>query len=92
MIISWKNKKLQKFFVEKVDKGINIEHRKKLLFLLSILNAVTKPEAMNMIGYGFHPLTGNRKGFYAVKINANYRLTFAFDGVNAEQVDYEDYH
>jgi len=29
---------------------------------------------------------------YSVTINGNWRLTFTFDGENAELVDYLDYH
>jgi len=32
------------------------------------------------------------KGHWAVKVNGNWRLTFAFEGQNAILVDYQDYH
>lgn len=47
---------------------------------------------MNLPGFGFHPLRGNRKGTYAVDVSGNYRLTFRFEGENVVDVDLEDYH
>jgi len=47
---------------------------------------------MNMPGWDLHKLTGNLKGHWAVKVNANWRMTFTFEGENAVLVDYRDYH
>lgn len=45
-----------------------------------------------MPGWDLHKLTGNLKGHWAVKVSANWRLTFTFEGENAVLVDYQDYH
>jgi proteic killer suppression protein len=37
-------------------------------------------------------LAGNLAGHYAITVNGNRRLTFAFDGEDAILVDYQDYH
>ncbi|WP_407519349.1 type II toxin-antitoxin system RelE/ParE family toxin [Methylobacterium oryzisoli] len=37
-------------------------------------------------------MTGDRAGRYAVTVSRNWRLTFAFDGRDAVDVDLEDYH
>ena len=47
---------------------------------------------MNIPGYKFHPLTGNRKGTYAMTVTGNWRITFRFDGKDAIDVNLEDYH
>lgn len=47
---------------------------------------------MNVPGFRFHPLKGERKGSYAVSVSGNWRITFKFDGENAVDVDLEDYH
>lgn len=41
---------------------------------------------------GFHPLKGERKGTYAMKVTGNYRITFKWDGQNVYDIDLEDYH
>jgi len=33
-----------------------------------------------------------RKGDWAIKVDANWRVTFRFAGQDVERVDYEDYH
>ena len=47
---------------------------------------------MALPGLGFHPLKGDRKGYWAVSISGNWRVTFKFVQKNADAVDYEDYH
>ncbi|QHJ01706.1 hypothetical protein GT347_25260 [Xylophilus rhododendri] len=39
-----------------------------------------------------HGLNGSLDGHYSVWVNANWRLTFAFDGQDTILVDYQDYH
>lgn len=47
---------------------------------------------MNVPGFRFHQLKGERKDSYAVSVSGNWRITFKFDGENAVDVDLEDYH
>jgi proteic killer suppression protein len=47
---------------------------------------------MGLPGWNLHPLTSNLAGHWAVTVNGNWRLTFAFDGEDAVLVDYQDYH
>ena len=46
---------------------------------------------MNYPGSYFHPLKGERSGRYAIRLNANMRVTFGWDD-GATDVDIEDYH
>ena len=59
---------------------------------LDRLDAAKEPEDMDLPGYKFHPLKGDRMGAYAVFVNANWRITFEFDGQDAVNVNLEDYH
>jgi len=43
-------------------------------------------------GWRFHALKGQAKGRYAVDASGNWRITFAWDGEDAIDVDLEDYH
>jgi proteic killer suppression protein len=47
---------------------------------------------MALPGLSLHPLKGDRKGTWAVKVSGNWRVTFIFVGKDANAVDYEDYH
>lgn len=60
--------------------------------MLDRLDASVGPNDMNIPGYKFHALKGSRKGHYAVSVSGNWRLTFAFDGQDAVNVNLEDYH
>jgi proteic killer suppression protein len=47
---------------------------------------------MNVPGLRFHPLKGQGRGGHAVDASGNWRVTFAWDGEDATDVDLEDYH
>ena len=43
--------------------------------------------------YGFHALTGDRMGTFAMPVTQNWRLTFTkIDDQTAADLDLEDYH
>ena len=63
----------------------------RLVQMLQTLNAASQPEDMNLPGFHFHELTGNRRGTYSVRITGNWRLTFEWDA-GAANVKLEDYH
>ena len=46
---------------------------------------------MNYPGSYLHGLKGDRAGRYAVRLTANYRLTFGWDEDGPADVDVEDY-
>ena len=54
--------------------------------------AAGRPEDMNLPGFAFHGLAGFDPKRYAVSVSGNWRITFAFDGEDAVDVDLEDYH
>jgi proteic killer suppression protein len=60
--------------------------------ILDRLDEAARPDQMNAPGLGFHRLAGNMKGRYAVDVSANWRITFAWSGQDAVDVDLEDYH
>jgi proteic killer suppression protein len=41
---------------------------------------------------GFHALSGKLSGFYALRINRQWRVIFAWENGDAEQVKISDYH
>jgi proteic killer suppression protein len=47
---------------------------------------------MDAPGYGLHPLKGNRRGQWAVRVSANWRIIFRFEDGDCFDVDYVDYH
>ncbi len=92
MIKSFKHKGLEKFFTTGNKAGIQAAHAVKLSILLAALDSAVKVQDMNVSGWHLHPLSGNLKDHWSVKVNGNWHLTFRFDGTDAEIVDYQDYH
>jgi proteic killer suppression protein len=92
MIRSFRHKGIEKFFETGSKAGIQPKHAVKLQDQLSALDAATKPEQMAFPGWNIHALSGTHAGHWAISVNGNWRLTFAFDGEDAILVDYQDYH
>lgn len=92
MIRGFKHKGLARFFEAGSKSGIQAKHTERLRLILSQLSAATAPSDMGLPGLGLHPLKGERKGTWAVKVSGNWRVTFTFVGRDADRVDYEDYH
>ena len=91
-IVGFRHKGIERFFATGDRSGIQAKHADRLRLILGRLNAATSPRDMNLPGLDLHPLHGTRKGAWAVSVSGNWRLTFAFSGKNADDVDYEDYH
>ena len=92
MIRSFRHSGIEKFFATGSKAGIQPAHANKLAVQLFQLNRAKTPADMDAPGWGLHPLRGDLKDHWAVKVNGNWRLTFAFELENAILVDYQDYH
>ena len=92
MIKTFRHKGLETFFHSGSKAGIQPHHAGKLRLMLTALDSATCPEDMNAPAWKLHSLTGNLTGHYAITVNGNWRMVFAFDGKNVELVDYLDYH
>ena len=92
MITSFKHKGLELFFTKSNYKGIPAQFAPKIDRILDRLDAAKEPEDMDLPGYKWHPLKGDRKGTYAVSVTGNWRITFAFEGQDVVDVNLEDYH
>jgi proteic killer suppression protein len=92
MLRSFRHKGLEIFFVTGSKKGIVPEHAPKIARILDRLDASISPSDMNLPGYRLHELKGKEAGTWSVTVNANWRITFEFEGQDAILVDYKDYH
>ena len=89
---TFKHKGLERFFSKSDYRGIPAQYAARIERLLDRLDAAVKPDDMDLPGYRFHPLKGDRKGTYAVFVSGNWRMTFCFVGEDASDIDLEDYH
>lgn len=92
MIKSFTHKGLEKFFITGNQAGIQTIHAKRLRLILALLNDAKHLNDLNAPALRLHALKGDRAGFWAVTVQANWRVIFQFEGSDIYVVDYLDYH
>ncbi len=94
MIVSFKHKGLEEFFLTGQTKGIQAIHAKRLKEILFILHAMTSTDDLKLPSLRFHKLRGTMKDLYSITVQANWRITFKFSPETNDVyiVDYQDYH
>ncbi len=79
-------------FTTGLTKGV-IEHRRVINMLQYIVDAGSFDELSIPPNFGFHPLTGERAGTFAMTVTKNWRLTFTkVDETTIADLNLEDYH
>jgi len=89
MIKSWKHKGLRELFETGSSRRVRADLHKRAFKRLSALDAATKPEDLNVMGFNFHGLVGVDR--YSIHVNGPICITFAWDD-GATDVDLENYH
>lgn len=92
VIRTFRHRGLEASFRKDDSRKIPADRLERIERQLDRLDGARMPQDMNLPGWGFHGLKGNRKGTYAVSVSGNLRLTFRFEGADAFDVDLEDYH
>ncbi len=92
MIISFRHKGLEKFFLASNKAGIVASHAKRLKLILTRLHAAKEARDMNLPGLRMHSLGGDLTGFWSVNVSGNWRLIFKIENGEVIDVDYLDYH
>lgn len=92
MIRSIRHKGLKRFFEDDDRRGIRADLMDTVQEILTLLDDAAKPEDLALPGYRLHPLKGERKGYWAMTVRANWRIVFRFDDGDAFDVDLIDYH
>ena len=92
MIRLFRHKGLREYYETGNRRSINPDHASRLARILDRLDASVRPADMNLTGYHLHELSGREKGIWSVRVSGNWRVTFTFEGEDATDVDYLDYH
>jgi proteic killer suppression protein len=92
MIVRFRHAGLERFFKTGGATRIQPAHRRRLRLILTALNTAQAPRDMALPGLDLHPLKAGLAGFWSVSVSGNWRIIFRFDGINATDVDYVDYH
>ena len=92
MIASFSSRALKQFWERGDESRLPAQSVTKIGMVLDALDAATRPRDVDLPGFGFHALKGDRRGQYAVTITRNWRITFRWLGEDAIDVGFEDYH
>jgi proteic killer suppression protein len=92
MIRSFRHRGLKRLYERGDRSGVRADMVDKVERILTVLDAATAPQALDLPGYRLHPLKGGLKGFWSVRVQANWRIFFRFEGTDAFDVELIDYH
>jgi proteic killer suppression protein len=83
---------LRQFFENDDRRRLPSDSVERIRVILSYLQAASAIGDMDRPSFRLHPLKGKLKGFWAVSVNANWRIIFRFVDGAAVDVDLVDYH
>jgi len=92
MIRSIKYRGLRRLYEQGDSSGIGANMRNRVERILFVLDQAENLDDLDLPGYRLHPLTGDRKGIWSIRVTGNWRITFAFTDGDVFDVDLEDYH
>lgn len=92
MLKSFRSKALSELWAKGATSKIDARMVKRLFARLDALDAAGRPEDVNIPGFDFHALRGFQPRRYSIHVNGPWCVTFEFDGADAVNVDYEQYH
>lgn len=92
MITGFKHKGLKRLYERGERQGISASMLARVEDILSILDAAEGLDELDIPGYRLHPLIGNFKGFWSIRVTGNWRIVFRFEQGEAFDIDLIDYH
>ena len=89
----FKNRGLKRFFDSNDARYIPQQHKARIEQILRAPDESIPLDAPAVLpGLRLHPLKGNRRGQWSVKMSGNRRITFRIEDGNAYDVDLTDSH
>jgi proteic killer suppression protein len=92
VIKSFKHKGLAELWENGRTARIDSKLHARILRRLDRLDVAVAPVEMNLPGFDFHALRGFKPARYTVHVNGPWCVTFAFEGTDAVDVNWEQYH
>jgi toxin HigB-1 len=92
MIKSFRHRGLQRLYERGDRSRINPILVEKVETALGLLDVAETPAAVNLPGYRLHPLRGDLRGFWSIRVSGNWRIIFRFDDRDVCDIDLVDYH
>lgn len=92
-IVSFRHKDIERLWRRGEARGVARQYEAKLRAMLTVLEEAENVSELETIpGWRFHPLKGDRRGFWSLTVTRNYRLTFRIERSVVSEIDFEDYH
>jgi proteic killer suppression protein len=92
MVRNFRHKGLQRLFQHDDGSKLPPDMVARIRLILSTLHAAQAVEAMDIPTFHLHSLRGKLQGFFSVTVRANWRIIFRFEGGEAFDIDFVDYH
>lgn len=86
------HKGLQRLSEEDDARGLPQHLVPRIRGILAELEAAQVGQDMNLPGYRLHPLKGDKRGYWSVRVSGNWRVIFRFVNGEAADVELIDYH
>lgn len=93
MIKSFQDRETERFLATGHSRKIGADVQERALKKLQILDAAKVVEDLRSPPSNhLEKLKGDRNGFWSLRVNKQWRIVFRFDGGNAFEVAFVDYH
>lgn len=92
MIQSFRHRGLRRLYEADTRRYLRADQVNKIERILARLDEADEVSNMDLPGFRLHPLRGDMAGFWAVTVQANWRIIFRFEAGHAYDVDLVDYH
>ena len=92
MIVTIRDRGLRYLWERNDPRYLPSQHIDKIEDILGLLDVAAEPSKVDVPGLRLHQLSGDRAGFWAVRVSRNWRLTFRFEDTDVYDVDLVDYH
>lgn len=92
-IQSFRHKGLKRLFEHDDARGVPAHFADKLGDMLAALDTADAVEEVGLFpGWRLHQLKGRLAGYWSLTVSGNWRVIFRFDGGDAFDLDFVDYH
>ena len=92
LIRSFRHKGLRAIYRSEQPFGIDLALVQRVRRLLLLLDSAEGPADARTPGGALHPLRGDRRGTWSIRVTGRWRLTFRFVDGDVTELDLEDYH
>jgi len=92
VIRSFKHRGLKRLYEDGDVRGIRPDLLRTVEDILARLDQASTPQDMDLPGYRLHPLKGDLRGLWSVRVRSNWRIIFRFREQDVLDVELIDYH